>query len=284
MIAGLQEGLGETFSVICRACKQDSNPDDDSVYKEEARLLYKLSADTDGIVIYPTAHPHNTPILQKLADTKNLVVLDRIPAGLEADCVVSDNFEVTYRAIQTLISRGHRRIGFFSFRKPSFSTVTERFCAYEKALAEADISSSRRYVRWVPRELDTSAEGMSQAVYDSLFTLVRQSEPITALFCVQDSFAAATLHACEEMQIQVPDDLEIATFNDWPPMMLRQPWQTHRIVQNSYGIGLAAGQILARRIAGDKEERSVHKVRADFYVAGAGLQPAITSSQELLEQ
>jgi DNA-binding LacI/PurR family transcriptional regulator len=270
--------------VICRACKQDPNPDDVSAYKEEARLLYNLSSDTDGIVIYPTAHPENTPILQKLADTRNLVVLDRIPMGLEADCVVSDNFEVTYRAIQTLISRGHKRIGFFSFKKPSFSTVTERFCGYEKALAEAGISNGGRHVRWFPRELDNSPEVLSQAVYDSLFTLVRQSEPITALFCVQDSFAAATLHACEEMQIQVPENLEIATFNDWPPMMLGRPWQTHRIVQNSFGIGLAAGQILARRIAGSKEARSVHKVRAEFYVAGAGLQPDMITEPERLEQ
>ena len=262
---GIQDGLGDEVDLICRECKQDADT--------EARLLRKLSEETDGIIIYPTANPKNTPLLQKLSDTRPLVILDRIPAGLEADAVVSDNEEATVRAIQALVERGHRRIGFFSFRRPGFSTVSERFNAFERVLNEAGVADVSPYVRWFPRELDSYPEQFVQAIYDALYTLVHQPEPITALFCVQDSFAAASLQACDTMQVSVPDDLELATFNEWPPMMLRRPWQTHRIVQNAYAIGLEAANILTHRISGGTEPRRVHRVRADFFVADAGLQP-----------
>jgi GntR family transcriptional regulator of arabinose operon len=265
VIQGIQEALGESGDLICRECKQDP--------ELEARLLTKLSAETDGILIYPTAHPSNTALLQRIADNGKLVVLDRVPGGLEVDSVVTDNQEATTHAIRALVERGHRRIGFFSFRKPEFSSVKERFLAYEMAMAELGGIDTERCVRWFPRELDSDPEHLVQAVYDSLFTLLHQKDPITALFCVQDSFAAASLQACDQMGKTVPEDLELATFNDWPPMMLRRPWQTHRIVQSSHNIGLEAGRILVRRIAGSNEPRTVHRVLAEFFVAGAGIAP-----------
>src|ERR1019366_8875787 len=102
---GIQDGLGDDVDLICRECKQDA--------EQEARLLRKLSEETDGIIIYPTSNPRNTHLLQKLSDTKPLVVLDRVPAGLNVDAVVSDNEEATVRAMQALVERGHRRVGFF---------------------------------------------------------------------------------------------------------------------------------------------------------------------------
>ena len=262
---GIQDGLGDDVDLICRECKQDA--------EQEARLLRKLSEETDGIIIYPTSNPRNTHLLQKLSDTKPLVVLDRVPAGLNVDAVVSDNEEATVRAMQALVERGHRRVGFFSFRKPDFSTVSERFSAFQKVLEDAGVTDVSPYVRWFPRELDSYPEQFVQAIYDALYTLVHQPDPITALFCVQDSFAAASLQACDAMQLRIPEDLELATFNEWPPMMLRRPWQTHRIVQNAYAIGLEAATVLAQRISGSTEPRRVHRVRAEFFVADAGLQP-----------
>lgn len=265
LLRGIQDGLGDDVDVICRECRLDA--------ETEARLLRKLSAETDGIIIYPTTNPRNTALLQKLSDTMPLVVLDRVPEGLETDAVVSDNEEATHRAMQALVSRGHRRIGFFSFRKPAFSSVNERFGAYQAVLESAGVTNWNANVRWFPPELDYYPEQFVQAIHDALFTLVHQPEPITALFCVQDSFAAASLEACDRMNLTVPDDLELATFNDWPPMMLRRPWQAHRIVQSAQAIGLEAGSLLSSRIAGSTDPRRVHRVRAEFFVADAGLQP-----------
>jgi LacI family transcriptional regulator len=105
---------------------------------------------------------------------------------------------------------------------------------------------------------------------------VKCENPVTALFCVQDSFAAATLQACDRMGLSVPDDLELVTFNDWPPLMLRSPWATHRIVQRHYEIGRTAATLLLNRAANPDEVRSLVRVPADFFIADAGLTAAST--------
>lgn len=265
MIQGLQEALGEDTHLIVCECKSD--------YEFEAKQLRRLQDDVDAIAIYPTAHPKNTPLLQKIADSMPMVVLDRVPEGLVVDSVMSDHEEATLRALHALSERGHRRIGFFSFHKPDFSSIRERYAAYHQALSEAGIDESEDFVRWFHRDLEQRPEQFVQSVYDAIFTLLHAPEPITALFCTQDSLAAASLQACDRLGVSLPGDLELATFNDWPPMMLRRPWQTHRIVQNSYGLGLQAGRLLSARLAGKTEPPQIYRVAAEFFVADAGLQP-----------
>jgi len=85
--------------------------------------------------------------------------------------------------------------------------------AFNRALAEVGVEDVSGLTRWFPRELDPNPQGFFQAVYDALFALLNQKVPITALFCVQDSFAAAALQACDQMGVSIPDQMEIATFN-----------------------------------------------------------------------
>lgn len=267
LLRGLQDGLGDEIDVVCRESRSDP--------ELEARHLKKLSEESDGILIYPTTHPRNTALMQKIVDSGfPLIVLDRVPPNLSADAVVSDNEEATQRALRALIDRGHRRIGFFSFHKPEFSSVRERYHAYCSALSEAGIEECAEFVRWFPKELDLQSEQFVQAVYDSLFTLLHQPNPMTALFCVQDSFAAASLQACDRMDKKVPNNMELATFNEWPPMMLRSPWLTHRIVQRHHQIGFEAARALLKRIEGSNDPVRTLRVGAEFYIADAGLQPS----------
>lgn len=263
---GIHDVFGEEVMVIC--CDSKSDPD------REANNLRKMQSEVDGILCYPTSDPKNTPLLKKLSASRTpLVLLDRVPKGVEIDAVVSDNFEVTHHAIQTLVDRGHQRIGFISFSKPEISTVMERFAGYERAMLDSGVPSVRPYVRWFERHMEHDARLLVQAVFDAMFTLIHQKEPATAVFCVQDGIAMAVLDACEQLGIRLPEDLELATFNDWPPMMLRRPWQTHRIVQATREIGRVAATALKARIEGSTAPPHISRVAADFFVADAGLSP-----------
>jgi DNA-binding LacI/PurR family transcriptional regulator len=267
LIRGIQDGLGEGLQLLIGESKSD--------WELEEKQIGRALAQADGLIVCPTSNPRNTHLMkQMVGDGFPLVVLDRMPEGLVADAVASDNEDVTLKAIRALEERGHSRIAFFSFYKPDFSSVSERYAAYANALKEVGVEDASQYTRWFSQELDFNPQQFVQAVFDSLFTLTRQSEPVTALFCVQDSFAAAALQACERMGITVPDDLEVVTFNDWPPLMLRAPWSMHRIVQRSYEIGRNAGKLLVERIADNSGERKVIRVPADFFLADAGIASA----------
>ena len=273
LIRGIQDGLGETIQLMIAECKGD--------WLQEEKQLRRVATAVDGLILCPTSHPRNTPLIRRLLEEDfPVVILDRVPEGLSCDAVASDNEEVTLRAIRALEERGHRRIAFFSFYKPGFSSVLERHSAYIKALAEVGVEDVSQYTRWFPRELDEHPQQFVQSVYDSLFTLLRQSEPVTALFCVQDSFAAAALQACDQMGVTIPDDLELVTFNDWPPLMLRSPWCTHRIVQRHYEIGRTAADLLLFRSGNPSQEHELRRVPADLFVADAGLIPVSSRPAE----
>lgn len=267
LMRGIQDSLGEHFHLMIAESKGDCDA--------EIRQLRRFQEQADGIILYPTSRPRSCAAIQRLVDSGfPTVILDRLPEGVKADAVTSDNEAATLMAIRALEQCGHRRIGFFSFHKPDFSTVVERHAAYQLALREAGVADVSELTRWFPTELDCNPQGFVQSVFDSLFTLTHQDRPITALFCVQDSFAVGALEACERMGLSVPDELEIATFNDWPPMMLRTPWNIHRIVQRNYDIGRAAGRLLLDRLGGYVGDPRIVRAPADFFAAETGRRAA----------
>ena len=273
LIKGIHTRLGEDVQLMIASSNGD--------WQQEARQIKKLAGDVDGLLLWPTAAPQNTPLIRQLVDDGYpLVILDRVPEGVRVNSVVSDNESVTLHAIRLLEERGHRRIGFFSFDKPSFSSVTERHSAYKKALEEVGISDPTQYTRWFLNELNNRPQHFYQAVRDALFTLTNQPERISALFCVQDSLASFAIQACEELGISIPENLELVTFNDWPPLMLRIPWSVHRIVQRTYEIGVLAADLLLKQIADPAREPEALRVPADFYIADAGLLPASLLASE----
>lgn len=270
LIRGLQDALGDDFQLLIAESKSDADI--------EIRQIKRLQDQVDGLILYPTCHPRSTPVIQRLVDSHMpTVVLDRIPEGVVSNAVVSDNEGATLNAIRTMVERGHRRIGFFSFNKPDFSTVRERHAAYRWALAEVGVEDASALTRWFSRELENNPHAFVQSTYDALFTLMNDRDPMTALFCVQDSVAASVLQVIDQMRLPLPERLEIATFNDWPPMMLRAPWCTHRIVQRSYEIGRSAAELLLDQMTGRGPEPTTVRVSADFFIADVGLQLASIS-------
>lgn len=145
MLRGIGDGLGEGCDLVLMDSRSEP--------AVEARRLHDLG-DVSGLILVPT-YPANTARIQRLVDGGlPLVVLDRIPEGLRADAVTSDNAGATLAALRALEARGHQRIGFLSFHKPGFSSVQERHGAYVAALEEVGLKDHAPYERWFARELD----------------------------------------------------------------------------------------------------------------------------------
>lgn len=270
LIRGAHEGLGDEFGMMLYDSRDD--------VEREAHLLKKLSKECDGIVCTPISSPRNTGLMQKMvAEGYPLVLLDRVPVGLNVDAVVSDNRMAMNKALATLSERGHRRIAFFAFDKPEFSTIQERYEAYLAATGQSEAEAGT-LVRFFPRELELNGARLHQAVHDAVFTLIHQPDPITAIFSTQDAFAVAVIDVADQLGLRIPDDFELATFNDWPPMMLRRPWQAHRVVQQTHQIGFESVRRLRHLIQNRSEEPTIIRIPADVVLSDAGLaRPALKS-------
>lgn len=259
LIRGIQDTLGDTHSLVWCDSKNDPH--------REAHFLRTMSKNTDGIILYPIGDPQNTPMLRELATAgKPIVLLDRVPEGYQGTAILSDDTEVTHRAIMMLLDRGHRNIAFFGFHKPNISNVIERFGAYERALKERNIDPSP-HVRWFGKEYETEGDLQKVAVYDALFSLTKSNDPVTAVYCIQDCLATSVFDACERLGIEVPGDLEIVTVNEWPSLMLRRPWDAHRIVRRKYDIGIEAAKRLKASIDRQAAAPEVVRIPAELFVA-----------------
>lgn len=261
LLRGIQAGLTDEFSVVL--CDSQSDP------VREAELLTKMSEECDGIVLLPTSAKQNTALLQGLVKRKlPLVLLDRVPEGVKAPVVLSDNYAITRSAIDHLTDRGHRRIGFLSFYKPTVSTVQDRHKAYQDALRVVGVEPQEKLARFLAAELEHSHDRrFGQSVIDAVHRMMAGPEGATAIFCVQDMFVPEVLEGLQELGKKPFEDVEITTFNDLPPMMLRKPWAIHRIVPRVFEIGRAAGEKLVQQMNGLPITAEVIQVHADFHSA-----------------
>ena len=240
----------------------------------EAEQIRRAVASTDGLLIYPTCDPANTALLREVARTGfPVVMLDRMPEGLELDAVLSDNYEVTRAALDPLLVKGHRRVAFLSGDNPQVSSVQERHRAYRDALGEAYDPALER---WFAKELERKPTRLDRAMEDALFTMLLRPEPPTLLFCVQDLYAASASEALDALGIAHRP--EILTFNDWPPMMLRDAGRFHRIVQRPHEIGRAATERLLARLEGEAPDPLRVAVRAEIHPATRPLRPSLSRS------
>lgn len=264
LLRGIQDRIGEERTLLIADSKHDATL--------EARQFRRLVKEADGILLYACAPDRSAALSAILDEGYPVVAIDRIPYGVSIDSVTTDNRGTVESVLTSLFESGHRRIGFLGLHKPTFSSVMERYEGYLGAMKAAGLDTDA-LVRWLPESAGFSVPMLERLVQDAILGLRHGAEPMTALFCVEDSLGCAAVVACDKLGIDIPSDLEIATFIDWHPMTLHRPWDIRRIVQRKYEIGYAAAGLLLDRIASPaRPTRSV--------LIGADINPSDTDFQE----
>jgi len=254
LVRGIQAGLPEGEGVLLFDVGNDP--------ATEAERLRRAAASADGVFLYPSCHPDNTPVIANLAAAGiSVVCIDRMPDGLTGvEAVVTDNHEVSLRGMQALIAAGHRRILFLSGDNDRVSSVAERHAAYRTALEEIG-AYDPALERWFPKSLEAAPDRLRTATEDALYRLSVGAEPPTAAFCVQDLYAATGREVADRLGLE----LEWLTFNDWPSMMLPRYESYHRIVQNPFEMGRVAAERFHARQEGEELAPQRLLIRADLF-------------------
>ena len=268
LLRGIQDRIGEESTLVIADSKHDP--------LLEARQLRRLAREVDGILLYACSPDRSTAIASLLHEGYPLVALDRMPHGVEIDAAMTDNRGTTRAAVQSLLDRGHRRVGFLGVQKLAFSSVVERHQGYEDAMDAAGLADEE-LVRWLPEGADRDAPMFQRLVRDAILGMRHGAAPASALFCVEDGLGCAAVLACERLGVVLPTDLEIATYIDWHPMTLQTPWNVRRIVQRKYDLGHAAAGLLLDRIASPGRSHRTIRVEADIIPADADFQESLAS-------
>jgi LacI family transcriptional regulator len=159
------------------------------------------------------------------------------PMGIDADCVLVDDFGGTRAACRQLIARGHRRIGFLGL-PASLWTGSERFRGYAVALEEAGIDVDERYVSRHRGDI-ALAEKAAREMLDL-------PEPPTALLTANNRNTVGALRALRGsagglggVAVAGFDDIELAD-------MLQLPLSV--VSYDPVEVGRAAARLLYERL------------------------------------
>jgi len=221
--------------------------------REEAQVLEKLPKEgLDGVLVMPIDSRANEPLFVETVDRGlPIVFIDRYCPNVNADWVVTDNLGGAKSAVRYLVSKGHRRIAFFT----DFGTMTsaqDRHAGYRAALEEAgirydeSIACGPQIARFGWWRLDFAIEHCRSL-----------PDPITAAFCMNDTSVLATLEAADKLGISIPRDLElVGFFDDHFSRDIRT--QFARVKQATLQMGQIGSELLMDRLSGKSPAEPRH--------------------------
>ena len=137
-------------------------------------------------------------------DIKVVLVNNEIE-GFSFPCVINDEEKGMRLAIEHLLDRGHRKIGFLAGRFSPYISE-KRYHAFQKILREHGVELPPGYIRITDTNLSSSMESARQM-------LMMKDRP-TAIIGANDEIATGIMKAAIRMGLRIPEDLAVVGYDD----------------------------------------------------------------------
>ena len=230
--------------------------DEDAARERELAEAF-LARRVDGLIVVPAGPDHSYLRAERDAGV-GLVFVDRPPAFIDADCVLSDNAGGAQTATEHLIAHGHRRIGFLGDQRRIF-TATERLRGYREALAAHGIAFDEALVRTELHDSDRAAQAAGE--------LLAVEDPPTALFSAQNLITIGTVRRLRAAGLH--HKIALVGFDDLALAEAVEPGLTV-VVQDAHELGRLGAELLFARLDGDTSPTRRIEVPTTLVVRGSG--------------
>ena len=230
---------------------------DEDAARERQFVSAFASRRVDGLIIVPASHDHSYLLSERQAGTA-IVFVDRPPAFLDADTVLTDNEVGVRRGVRHLISHGHRRIGYLGDMQ-TIATAEMRYQGYLEELAANGIEVDEKIVQ-LGRHGIESAE-------TATIELLSSPRPPTALFTGQNLITIGAFRGLRKLGLH--NRVALIGFDDILLGDLLEPGITV-IAQDPAAIGRAAAELLFRRLDGDHSPSAHHVIPTRLIPRGSG--------------
>jgi LacI family transcriptional regulator len=221
--------------------------DDD--FKKEVNFIQHLhNGRADGIIMSVSGEANDHNYLNKFGSKRlPLVFFDRVYDDINTPRVITNDYDSSFEATEHLIEQGCKRIAYFVINK-ALSIGKTRMQGYLDALAKHKINFDERLVV----DCSNSYEKNSQIIADALNLLKPDG-----IFASVERLAFATYYVCQNLNINIPNDLKIISFSSLEIAPLLNPSLT-TITQPALEIGTQAANLLFK-ILSKKEEDNINK-------------------------
>jgi LacI family transcriptional regulator len=180
---------------------------DEDENREKVLLQVFRDRQVDGAIISSTSD--NPEYIKSLIrDGFPFVLIDRYFEGVDCNYVVVDNYQATYTSTNFLLNKGNKNIGFITLSPSHISSLHERKAGYLGAMNERKLKVRPEYIL----ELDFS--DVKKRNYQSVKNYFINNKELTAVFITNNNLTVAVLKTLKELNINVPKDIALMTFDD----------------------------------------------------------------------
>ncbi len=220
------------FLTIC--CHQNS------VELAKEYIEFLVEKGVDGIIVSPVKTEENYLVAAQEAGIP-LVILEDIYGKETFDVVQVDCATSSYEIVESLIKKGHKKIAILKGTE-GMTTAKERLNGYLRVMEDYGIPVNDAYLIDGDYDYHSGYEGVKK--------LWKLQEKPTALFVTNYHMCIGALVAVKHLNIQVPRELSIVSFDDMDLSALAD-FKITTVRQPMEEITHQACNIIEKRVQGD---------------------------------
>lgn len=210
----------------------------------EAEAVGTLSGRrVDGLLV-SLADEFSPGVVERLAQFRGVVLLDRELPGLPFDQVLTDHRSGIRAAVEHLRGLGHTRIALIAGHHPQRGT-RERTLAFREAMGDL-----------LREELVRVVEPTRESGERATRELLRLAEPPTAILAAHNLTFGGIVAAVRDLRVRVPDDLSLVTCDDSDLVRLHDP-PVDVVDRDAAALGRAAATLLVSRLEEAQPTRQI---------------------------
>ncbi|MFA6335953.1 MAG: LacI family DNA-binding transcriptional regulator [Bacteroidales bacterium] len=177
---------------------------DENKNKTESLINTFMDHQVDGFIIVPTEGSENQ--IQILIEKRvPFVLLDRYFPNINTSYVILDNYNATYEAVNFLVSKSYKKIGFIAF-KTKMIHMQERIRGYKESMKDNDLEM---FISIKEARYDYLKKDIGKLIYE--FT--SDENKYDAIILATNNITIATLYEILDLNIRIPDELAIIGFD-----------------------------------------------------------------------
>lgn len=208
-------------------------PDDTG--EEFSRLIQEKHV--DGLIVSgPMDKDCELDTLSK--NGANIILIGRL-CNSSVPFVDINNQEAAGKVVSHLIEMGHRRIAFISNAPPIYASCRDRLAGYRQVLNQNGIKSDENLIFF--------ADYTPESGYNAAQSMLSLNPLPTAVFVASDTVALGVVHALNERNIHIPQQMAVIGFDDIPiSKFLNPPLST--VHSPAFSLGQSAASMLIQQL------------------------------------
>jgi LacI family transcriptional regulator len=236
------------------------NTDEDAV-KEMKYVKLLQSQRVDGVIIAA----HSSKSVEYLVKINmRFILFDRIMKGIKTNFVTTDHYQGAVEAMEYLVGLGHKRIAILT--GPGILPADiERHAAYE------DVMHKHRLK--IEKELVRNCEFREEDAFRATHELLKKKDKPSAIFSFSGLMTQGVIKAVQAMQLSIPSDISLVSFDEIPGHEIFYPKITH-VIQPINELGKEIMLALLAMISNPELTRQVHVSLKPHLVIGESCRPA----------